>query len=270
VALRAWQAEEQKTGVELQDLAEERAGEKFTFNDITAQPRQVIPTPVFTGSNKGDRRYSPFTTSIERLVPFRTLTGRQHFYIDHEIMLEFGEGMPVYKPTLPKSVFAKQDQRPAAGKKEITLRYLTPHGKWNIHSTYQDNLTMLTLFRGGPHVWINHKDAEEGGIKDNDWVEVFNRNGVVVARAVVSHRMPRGTMYMYHAQDKHINVPGSSITNNRGGTHNSPTKIHVKPTQIIGGYAQLSYGFNYYGPIGNQRDLYVGVRKLEEVNWLEN
>ncbi|MGD8190985.1 nitrate reductase subunit alpha [Brevibacillus ginsengisoli] len=270
VALRAWEAEEKKTGVELKDLAEERAAETFTFADITAQPKQVIPTPVFSGSNKGDRRYSPFTTSIERLVPFRTLTGRQHFYLDHEIMMEYGEQMPIYKPTLPKSVFANRDNRPSADTKEITLRYLTPHGKWNIHSTYQDNLLMLTLFRGGPNVWMNNKDAEEAGIQDNDWVEVFNRNGVVVARAVVSHRMPRGTMYMYHAQDKHINVPGSTITQDRGGTHNSPTKIHVKPTQVIGGYAQLSYGFNYYGPIGNQRDLYVAVRKLKEVNWLEN
>lgn len=51
---------------------------------------------------------------------------------------------------------------------------------------------------------------------------------------------------MHHAQDRHINVPGTKLTNNRGGTHNSPTRIHVKPTQMIGGYAQLSYGFNYY------------------------
>lgn len=129
---------------------------------------------------------------------------------------------------------------------------------------------MLTLFRGGPNVWINDKDAAEVGIVDNEWVEVYNRNGVVVARAVVSHRMPRGTMYMYHAQDRHINVPGSTITNERGGTHNSPTKIHVKPTQLIGGYAQFSYGFNYYGPIGNQRDVYVSVRKLSKLDWLED
>lgn len=270
VAMKAWEAEEKKTGVQLKDLSEDRASEHFMFADITAQPKQVIPTPVFSGSNKGDRRYSPFTTSIERLVPFRTLTGRQHFYLDHEILLEYGEGLPIYKPTLPKMVFAPQDIQPDNGEKVITLRYLTPHGKWNIHSTYQDNLHMLTLFRGGPNVWMNNKDADEAGIQDNDWVEVYNRNGVVTARAVVSHRMPRGTMYMYHAQDKHVNVPGSTMTNERGGTHNSPTKIHLKPTQVIGGYAQLSYGFNYYGPIGNQRDLYVAVRKLKEVSWLED
>ena len=52
------------------------------------------------------------------------------------------------------------------------------------------------------------------------------------------------------------------------GTHNSPTRIHVKPTQMIGGYGQLSYGFNYYGPTGNQRDLNVVIRKLKEVDWV--
>ena len=270
VALKAWKDAEEKTGLSLKEIAEDRAAEQHTFRDITVQPREVIPTPVFTGSNKDHRRYSPFTTNIERMVPFRTLTGRQHFYLDHEIVLEYGESFPIYKPTLPEMVFAKRDNIPGHQEKEIQLRYLTPHGKWNMHSTYQDNLMMLTLFRGGPHVWISDQDAEHAGIKDNDWVEVFNRNGVVAARAVTSHKMPKGTLYMYHAQDKHINTPGTNITGERGGTHNSPTKIHVKPTQMIGGYAQLSYGFNYYGPIGNQRDLYVTVRKMKEVSWLED
>jgi len=270
VAMRAWEAEEAKTGLSLKDIAEDQASVHHTFQDISIQPRKVIPTPIFTGSNKGNKRYSPFTTNIDRFVPFRTLTGRQHFYLDHEIITEYGENFPIYKPTLPEMVFSSRDQVPEKQENEITLRYLTPHGKWNMHSTYQDNLTMLTLFRGGPHVWMSEKDAEQAGIQDNDWVEVYNRNGVVAARAVTSHKMPKGTLYMYHAQDKHINTPGSKITGERGGTHNSPTKIHVKPTQLIGGYAQLSYGFNYYGPIGNQRDLYVSVRKMKEVPWLED
>ncbi|CAH2715811.1 Respiratory nitrate reductase 1 alpha chain [Neobacillus rhizosphaerae] len=270
VAMKAWEAEEAKTGLSLKDIAEDQASVHHTFQDISIQPRKVIPTPVFTGSNKGNKRYSPFTTNIERFVPFRTLTGRQHFYLDHEIISEYGENFPIYKPTLPEMVFSSRDKKPKEQENEITLRYLTPHGKWNIHSTYQDNLTMLTLFRGGPHVWMSEKDAEQAGIQDNDWVEVYNRNGVVAARAVTSHKMPKGTLYMYHAQDKHINTPGTTITGERAGTHNSPTKIHVKPTQIIGGYAQLSYGFNYYGPIGNQRDIYVSVRKMKEVPWLED
>lgn len=270
VSQKAYIEAEKDTGVELKDISADRAAEKITFQSITVQPREVIPTPVFSGSNKMGRRYSPFTTNIERLVPFRTLTGRQHFYIDHEIFQQFGEALPIYKPTLPPMVFGKNDKKIRGGVDSLVLRYLTPHGKWNIHSTYQDNQHMLTLFRGGPTVWINNEDAKAHDIDDNAWLEVYNRNGVVTARAVVSHRMPRGTMFMYHAQDKHIQVPGSEITDTRGGSHNAPTRIHLKPTQMVGGYAQLSYGFNYYGPIGNQRDEYVAVRKMKEVDWLED
>jgi len=209
-------------------------------------------------------------THISLEIPLSTNTGRQHYYIDHELFLEFGEALPVYKPTLPPMVFGPRDKKIIGGQDSLVLRYLTPHGKWNIHSTYQDNQHMLTLFRGGPTVWISDLDAAEHGIEDNVWLEVYNRNGVVTARSVVSHRMPKGTMFMYHAQDKHIQVPGSEITDERGGSHNAPTRIHMKPTQMVGGYAQLSYGFNYYGPIGNQRDEYVAVRKMGEVDWLED
>ena len=41
-------------------------------------------------------------------------------------------------------------------------------------------------------MWISGEDAERLGIADNDWIEVYNRNGVVACRAIVSHRIPRG------------------------------------------------------------------------------
>ena len=70
------------------------------------------------------------------------------------------------------------------------LNYLTPHGKWHIHSTYGDNHRMTTLSRGIEPLWMNDKDAAGIEITDNDWVEVYNDNGVVVTRAVVSARIP--------------------------------------------------------------------------------
>jgi len=272
LANKAWQALEEKTGESLKGLISERDDERISFNDITAQPREVLTTPVFSGISKGHRRYSPFTINIEHLIPFRTLTGRQSFYLDHDLMLEFGEELPTFKPPLQKLTFYSGDPKPKTVENEITLRYLTPHFKWSYHSTYGDTLPMLTLFRGGPHVWLNNDDAASVHIEDNDWIEMYNRNGVVVARAVVSHRIPQGIVYMYHVQDRLINVPGSNITKQRGGTFNSPTRIHVKPTQMIGGYAQLSYGFNYYGPTGNQRDEQVIIRKMyrDGVDWLED
>jgi nitrate reductase alpha subunit len=81
---------------------------------------------------------------------------------------------------------------------------------------------------------------------------------------VVSQRVKPGMVMMYHAQEKIINTPGSEITGTRGGIHNSVTRIVLKPTHMIGGYAQFSYGFNYYGTIGTNRDEFVVVRKMNQ------
>ena len=267
VAVKAFKSLNEKTGLKgLEHLAKDRENERFTFDEIAAQPKETITSPTFTGSNQG-RRYTPFTTNIEELVPFRTVTGRQSFYLDHEMMREYGETMATFKPIL--------DYRPIknllGGAKEITLKYLTPHNKWSIHSMYFDSQQLLTLFRGGQTVWMSEKDAKEIGVRDNDWIELYNHNGVVTSRVAVSPRIPQGTVFMHHAQDRHINVPASKITGTRSGTHNTPTRIHMKPTHMIGGYGQLSYGFNYYGPTGNQRDMYVVARKMQgEVDWLED
>ena len=156
------------------------------------------------------------------------------------------------------------------GETEIVLNFITPHQKWGIHSTYTDNLLMLTLSRGGPIVWLSETDAKKAGIVDNDWIELFNLNGAIAARAVVSQRVHEGMCLMYHAQEKIVNVPGSQITGLRGGIHNSVTRTVLKPTHMVGGYAQLSYGFNYYGTVGSNRDEFVIVRKLNKIDWLDH
>jgi nitrate reductase alpha subunit len=38
---------------------------------------------------------------------------------------------------------------------------------------------------------------------------------------------------------------------------------------MIGGYVQLAYGFNYYGTVGANRDEFVIVRKMSQVNWFD-
>jgi nitrate reductase alpha subunit len=74
---------------------------------------------------------------------------------------------------------------------------------------------------------------------------------------------------MYHAQEKIVNTPGSEVMKTRGGIHNSVTRTTPKPTHMIGGYAQLSWGFNYHGTIGTNRDEFVVVRKMKTVDWMD-
>jgi nitrate reductase alpha subunit len=264
VATAGFRDVEKRTGVRLADLAADNEGKQITFADTQARPVPVITSPEWSGSEHGGRRYSPFTINTERLKPWHTLTGRQHFFLDHDWMQEAGEALPIFRPPLDMHKLFGEPRLGAGGELEITLRYLTPHSKWSIHSEYQDNLIMLTLSRGGPTMWMSETDAAKIGVRDNDWIEAVNRNGVVVCRAVVTHKMPEGTVYMYHAQERVIDVPKSEKTGRRGGIHNSLTRLLVKPTHLIGGYAQLSFGFNYLGPTGNQRDEVTVIRRRSQ------
>ncbi|HLU73962.1 MAG TPA: nitrate reductase subunit alpha, partial [Nonomuraea sp.] len=252
----------ERTGVSFDGLAEEHR--RISFADTQARPVPVLTSPEWSGSETGGRRYSAFTINVERRKPWHTLTGRQHFYLDHDWMQEAGEALPVYRPPLNMTAMFGEPGVGEASAEGITVRYLTPHSKWSIHSEYQDNLLMLTLSRGGPTIWMSPADAERAGVADNDWIEAVNRNGVVVARAIVSHRMPEGTVYMYHAQERVVDVPRSEASGRRGGIHNSLTRLLVKPTHLIGGYAQLSFAFNYLGPTGNQRDEVTVIRRRSQ------
>ncbi len=269
VAVKAWASLEGFTGREHTHLAVPKEDEKIRFRDIVAQPRKIISSPIWSGLESDKVCYNAGYTNVHELIPWRTLTGRQQLYQDHLWMRAFGEGFCVYRPPIDtKSVNPIIDRKPN-GNDAVVLNFITPHQKWGIHSTYTDNLLMLTLSRGGPCVWISEIDAKKAGIVDNDWIEAFNTNGALVARAVVSQRVKQGMCMMYHAQEKIVNVPGSEMTGHRGGIHNSVTRTVLKPTHMIGGYAQLSYGFNYYGTVGSNRDEFVVIRKMSKVDWLD-
>ncbi|MGV0998357.1 MAG: nitrate reductase subunit alpha [Fluviibacter sp.] len=269
VAVKAWQALSEFTGIDHRHLALTREDEKIRYRDVQAQPRKIISSPTWSGIESEHVSYNAGYTNVHELIPWRTLTGRQQLYQDHEWMRAFGEGFCSYRPPVDLRSHQQMMNAKPNGNKEIALNFITPHQKWGIHSTYTDNLIMLTLSRGGPIVWMSEIDAQKVGIVDNDWIEVFNANGSLCARSVVSQRVPEGMVMMYHAQEKIVNVPGSEITQTRGGIHNSVTRCVLKPTHMIGGYAQLSYGFNYYGTVGSNRDEFVVVRKMNKVDWMD-
>ncbi len=264
LAAQGFRTLEKRVGKPLSDLAEGSEEKRITFADTQARPVAVITSPEWSGSETGGRRYAPFTVNVERLKPWHTLTGRMHFFLDHDWMRDLGEALPTYRPPLDLHRLLGEPELGEDGSKQITVRYLTPHSKWSIHSEYQDNLFMLSLSRGGPTVWMSPQDAAVIEAKDNDWVECVNANGIMVLRAIVTHKMPPGIVFVYHAQERTIDVPKTERTGRRGGIHNSLTRLLIKPTHLIGGYAQLSYTFNYLGPTGNQRDMITTIRRRSQ------
>ncbi len=268
VAWQAFRHEEERVGLPLADLAEKVRGVTMDFGDLTRQPRRLLISPCWTGMVNDGRAYAAWCMNVERLVPWRTLTGRQSLYLDHPWYLDFGEHLPTYKPKLvPQKTGDIRQSR--VDEHCLVLNYITPHGKWNIHSTYKDNHRMLLLSRGMDPVWISDQDAARVGIEDNDWVEVYNDNGVVVSRANVSRRIQPGTCLYYHAVERTVYIPKSQERGGRrAGGHNSLTRIRLNPVYLAGGYAQFTYAMNYWGPTGIMtRDTYCVVRKMEKLQW---
>jgi hypothetical protein len=149
VAVKAWEALGKQTGLDHTHLALYREDEKIRFRDIQAQPRKIISSPPGAASSE-TVSYNAGYTNVHELIPWRTLTGRQQFYMDHPWMTAFGEGFSQLPSAGgPEDHAGIQGIKPN-GNKEIALNFITPHQKWGIHSTYTDNLMMLTLNRGGP------------------------------------------------------------------------------------------------------------------------
>ena len=267
LAYRSYRNMEQKVGLPLAHLAEKTRTRKISYADLQAQPHRVGNSPMWSGIIDDTRAYSPFTYNLECHVPWRTLTGRQHFYLDHPGYLQFGEHLPTWKPKPLPAALADLRESPAT-EGALELNFLTAHGKWHIHSTYGDNLQMTTLSRGIEPLWLNDEDAARLGVADHDWVEMYNDHGVVVTRAAVSARIPRGMCIQYHSPERTLSVPRAPERGfRRAGGHNSVTRTRLKPNLMVGGYAQFTYHFNYWGPVGCNRETQVLVRRLRELRW---
>jgi complex iron-sulfur molybdoenzyme family reductase subunit alpha len=136
-------------------LAHSAETQGMTYQQLTEGPRRFVATDpeIWNSDVEPGIAYTPFKHQVVNKKPWRTLTGRQQFYIDHPWFLEFGEALPIYRKPVP-------ERHP--------LFWNTPHGRWSIHSTWRDDPHMLRLQRGGPVVHISRKDADARGIRDND------------------------------------------------------------------------------------------------------
>ncbi len=230
-------ADDKAAGQYLLDHAVETAG--VTMDQIDAQPHRFEQTSeVWTSDIKPGEAYYTFQRMTEYLQPLNTLAGRQQFYVDHDWFLELDEHLPTHKGPVDADAYP--------------LRWITPHGRWSIHSTWRDAKYQLRLQRGRPVVYLSPDEAAARGLQDNDEIEVLNKNGSFIAYLYVSPRIPNGMAQMYHGWEQYLFAQGSWQTT---------TTIRIKPTQLAGDYGQLKFKLNYWGPTGNQKDTRVEVRK---------
>ncbi len=221
-------------------LANSKETQGMTYENLQAHPRRFVATDEESWNSDVEPgvAYTPFKHQVEKKRPWRTLTGRQQFYIDHPWFLELGEELPVFKEPLPE---------------KYPLYWNTPHGRWSIHSTWRDHRAMLRLQRGMPIVYMHPDDARKRGLRDNDWVRIFNDIGQCVCRLQILPGEKPGRVTMYHGWEKFLGF--------QQGGWQSLTYIKIKPTQLIGNYGHVKFRLNYWGPTGNNRDIKVEVEK---------
>ena len=224
-------------------LAEGGPTEGITFEQLQAGPvRLKVPDPDI-----------PFLAQINDLVPFPPQsmpvaldktqpfvpTGRIEFYKDFDTFLELGEQVPTYKP--PRD---DESNDPTV----FPLRFLTPHSKWRIHSTYGNNPWMNEIHGGRPPVLIHPDDARSRQIKEGDEVEVANSRGRVVAWAQVTDSVKAGSVILHEGWWPRTFKAGKGV--------NELTSSEVNPIH------EVHYVPNMWAPSTGWKDCNCEVRRV--------
>jgi len=212
----------------------------MTYQNLQEHPKRFVATDPETWNSPIEEgiAYTPFKFQVDNKRPWRTLTGRQQFYIDHPWFIDLGEALPVYKEPVQET---------------YPLYWNTPHGRWSIHSTWRDHRALLRLQRGMPIVYMHPDDARRRGLRDNDWVRIYNDIGQCICRLQILPGEKPGRVTMYHGWEKYLGF--------QQGGWQSLTYIKIKPTQLIGKYGHVNFRLNYWGPTGNNRDIKVEIEK---------
>jgi nitrate reductase alpha subunit len=223
-------------------LAHSKETQGMTYQNLQEHPKRFVATDPEAWNSPIEEgvAYTPFKFQVDSKLPWRTLTGRQQFYIDHPWYIELGEALPVYK-------------EPVRENDAYPLYWNTPHGRWSIHSTWRDHRALLRLQRGLPIVYMHPDDARKRGLRDNDWVRIYNDIGQCICRLQILPGEKPGRVTMYHGWEKYLGF--------QQGGWQSLTYIKIKPTQLVGKYGHVTFRLNYWGPTGNNRDIKVEIEK---------
>ena len=181
------------------------------------------------------------TDHTELKAPWRTLTGRLQFYLDHDWFLEFGEELPIWAAP------------PLMGG-EHPFKFTCGHARWSVHSFMRDNALMLQQQRGVPVVYMNDEDARERNIEDHEIIEVFNDVGSFEVNVKITPLMQRRQLHSYHAWETFMFKDGNS--------HATIMASQLKPLNMVGNYGHLRYSPGFYQPNNVDKGTTCDVRKL--------
>jgi len=177
----------------------------------------------------------------EKKLPYPTYARRIQFYIDHEWYLEFGEELPVHKDV------------PAFGG-DYPFQMTSGHPRVSIGSIHLTNALLSRLHRSQPVVFMNHRDAEQLGIRDGDMVRVFNDVGAFELMASLQAAVAPKQIIVYFWEPYQFrgwqNMDGVAVG-------------QPKALWFAGGYEQLRYFYMHGSPMASvDRGVRVGVERI--------
>jgi dimethylsulfide dehydrogenase subunit alpha/complex iron-sulfur molybdoenzyme family reductase subunit alpha len=202
------------------------AFQPWKFEDAVERGFIMLNTEAgLTSPLYASKPYRSFENQFYLRRPYPTLSGRQTFYIDHEVFLRLGAAVPTAREPLHPSRYP--------------FKFYSPHTRWGIHSTWRSNKYMLRLQRGGPTVWVNPQDAGKRGIRDGDQIRVFNDVGDFEAMAKLVPGVQPGTLVMDHAWELH------QFRGRKG--MDTPVAGLLSPLELAGGWGHLRFGAEWDG-----------------------
>jgi DMSO reductase family type II enzyme molybdopterin subunit len=166
-----------------------------------------------------DMPFYPFEPNVYLKKPYMTTSGRQQFYVDHDIYIRLGCHVPVGRPPIRPSKFP--------------LAFFDAHTRYGIHTTWRTMKHHQRLQRGMPYVCINPITAGKRNIKDGDMVRVFNDIGEFKCMAKVTGRIPPDAVWTEHAWED-IQFEG-------GKGYNNVLAPAITPLELVGKYGHLSF-----------------------------
>ncbi|MDY0116476.1 MAG: molybdopterin-dependent oxidoreductase [Sulfurimonadaceae bacterium] len=189
-----------------------KVGGFLLINDKAAQT-----SPLYS-----DKPYNSNEYHLYRFEPLHTMSGRQTFYVDHEMYIRLGAaantGMEGIRPN----------------REETPYVLMTPHARWSIHSNYKTSRTLLRLQRGVPAAMINREVAKVKGIKDGETIRIFNKLGEFYAMAKVSSSAPADGLVLEHGWEPYM------YKFNKGHNEVVPTSLNL--LEMADGWGHLKFG----------------------------
>jgi anaerobic dimethyl sulfoxide reductase subunit A len=208
----------------------------YKMRNIDVPPWEEFTQGAFINCDELEER--PFTGWDEQVKegkPFRTGSGKIEFYSDYiakeanrgkgEHLDSFGrvyENLPADwgdltpLPNYQTTVRGMDD--PLV--KKYPLMLLSSHPRYRVHYLFWDHPWLREqIYRH--RVWICPADAKERGIRDDEWVRVYNDRGTAVLRAYVTSRIMPGIVMIHHG--------GQYIPDSSGVDHGA------SPSTLLGG-----------------------------------